>query len=173
MSLAVYVLYIVDVSYEGHWEKLDDYLYYVRSAGAIIQSLCGFIMLGTGAQAMMSNLGQIYAPMMCLRAFSKTCLQVKKGWNTVIKRRTGLEKIKFLPEIRQNQLKHIDDVCSICYQQFVTSARITPCQHYFHAQCLIKWLCIRNTCPLCQQIVKVRSWDKAAFDAAPQDAHVQ
>ncbi|CAB1432544.1 unnamed protein product [Pleuronectes platessa] len=170
VSLSVYVLLIVDASYDGHWENLDDYVYYVRSAGNIIQILLGFFMIGNGAYAMMHRVGsKIFAP-------HNIYLQAKKGWKTFIKRSRAFEKINFLPEIHRDQLKQIDDVCAICYQDFVTSARITPCQHYFHAVCLRKWLYIQDTCPLCHQKVEERSRYKADIAnnlgayAAPQDA---
>lgn len=80
--------------------------------------------------------------------------------------------------MRGDQLRNIEDVCAICYQEFATSARLTPCHHYFHALCLRKWLYIQDTCPMCHQRVYVEeeSRDRAAFSnnnggyAAPQDA---
>uniref|UniRef100_A0A3Q4FXG2 E3 ubiquitin-protein ligase RNF139 n=1 Tax=Neolamprologus brichardi TaxID=32507 RepID=A0A3Q4FXG2_NEOBR len=74
-------------------------------------------------------------------------------------------KINSLPEVRGDQLRNIEDVCAICYQEFATSARLTPCHHYFHALCLRKWLYIQDTCPMCHQRVYVEeeSRDRAAF----------
>uniref|UniRef100_A0A8D3DWW0 E3 ubiquitin-protein ligase RNF139 n=1 Tax=Scophthalmus maximus TaxID=52904 RepID=A0A8D3DWW0_SCOMX len=179
VSLTVYGLFMVDGFSNVLWEKLDDYVYYVRSTGNIVEFLFGVIMFGNGAYTMMFESGsKIRACMMCLHAYFNIYLQAKNGWKTFINRRTAVKKINSLPEMRGDQLRDIEDVCAICYQEFATSARITPCHHYFHALCLRKWLYIQDTCPMCHQRVYVEeeSRDRAAFSnnngayAAPQDA---
>ncbi|KAK2830847.1 hypothetical protein Q5P01_018778 [Channa striata] len=179
VSLTVYGLFMVDGFSNVLWEKLDDYVYYVRSTGNIIEFLFGVIMFGNGAYTMMFESGsKIRACMMCLHAYFNIYLQAKNGWKTFINRRTAVKKINSLPEMRGEQLRDIEDVCAICYQEFATSARITPCHHYFHALCLRKWLYIQDTCPMCHQRVYVEedSRDRTAFSnnngayAAPQDA---
>ncbi|XP_035537119.1 E3 ubiquitin-protein ligase RNF139 [Morone saxatilis] len=179
VSLTVYGLFMADGFSNVLWEKLDDYVYYVRSTGNIIEFLFGVIMFGNGAYTMMFESGsKIRACMMCLHAYFNIYLQAKNGWKTFINRRTAVKKINSLPEVRGDQLRDIEDVCAICYQEFATSARITPCNHYFHALCLRKWLYIQDTCPMCHQRVYVEdeSRDRAAFSnnnggyAAPQDA---
>ncbi|XP_026156457.1 E3 ubiquitin-protein ligase RNF139 [Mastacembelus armatus] len=179
VSLTVYGLFMADGLSNVLWEKLDDYVYYVRSTGNIIEFLFGVIMFGNGAYTMMFEAGsKIRACMMCLHAYFNIYLQAKNGWKTFINRRTAVKKINSLPEMRGDQLRNIEDVCAICYQEFATSARITPCHHYFHALCLRKWLYIQDTCPMCHQRVYVEeeSRDRAAFSnnnggyAVPQDA---
>uniref|UniRef100_A0A4W6FN45 E3 ubiquitin-protein ligase RNF139 n=1 Tax=Lates calcarifer TaxID=8187 RepID=A0A4W6FN45_LATCA len=166
VSLTVYGLFMADGFSNVLWEKLDDYVYYVRSTGNIIEFLFGVIMFGNGAYTMMFESGsKIRACMMCLHAYFNIYLQAKNGWKTFINRRTAVKKINSLPEMRGDQLRDIEDVCAICYQEFATSARITPCHHYFHALCLRKWLYIQDTCPMCHQRVYVEeeSRDRAAF----------
>lgn len=156
VSLTVYGLFMVDGFYNVLWEKLDDYVYYVRSAGNVIEFVFGVIMFGNGAYTMMFESGsKIRACMMCLHAYFNIYLQAKNGWKTFINRRTAVKKINSLPEIKGAQLRDIEDVCAICYQEFAASARITPCNHYFHALCLRKWLYIQDTCPMCHQRVYV------------------
>ncbi|XP_048849483.1 E3 ubiquitin-protein ligase RNF139 [Brienomyrus brachyistius] len=177
VSLTVYVLFMVD-GYSGVlWEKLDDYVYYVRSTGNVIEFVFGVIMFGNGAYTMMFESGsKIRACMMCLHAYFNIYLQAKNGWKTFINRRTAVKKMNSLPEVKGIQLNAIKDVCAICYQEFVSSARVTPCRHYFHALCLRKWLYIQDTCPMCHQKVYVEEEprDTAAFSnnngyAAPDD----
>ncbi|XP_028820100.1 E3 ubiquitin-protein ligase RNF139-like [Denticeps clupeoides] len=177
VSLTVYVLFMVDGFYSVLWEKLDDYVYYVRSTGNVIEFIFGVIMFGNGAYTMVFESGsKIRACMMCLHAYFNIYLQAKNGWKTFINRRTAVKKINSLPEIKGAQLREIEDVCAICYQEFTTSARITLCHHYFHALCLRKWLYIQDTCPMCHQKVYIDedSRDRAAFSnnngfAAPGD----
>lgn len=179
VSLTVYGLFMVDGFSNVLWEKLDDYVYYVRSTGNIIEFLFGVIMFGNGAYTMMFESGsKIRACMMCLHAYFNIYLQAKNGWRTFINRRTAVKKINSLPEVYGHQLRDIDDVCAICYQEFFSSARITPCHHYFHTLCLRKWLYIQDTCPMCHQRVYVEEENRERGSnsnnnggyAEPQDA---
>ncbi|XP_061676132.1 E3 ubiquitin-protein ligase RNF139 [Syngnathoides biaculeatus] len=179
VSLTVYGLFVADGFSDALWEKLDDYVYYVRSAGNVIEFLFGVVMFGNGAYTMMFESGsKIRACMMCLHAYFNIYLQARNGWKTFTNRRTAVKKINSLPELRGEQLRRIEDVCAICYQDFAASARITPCRHYFHALCLRKWLYIQDTCPMCHQRVNVDDdgQDREAFSnnnggyAPPQEA---
>ncbi|KAK7898174.1 hypothetical protein WMY93_019027 [Mugilogobius chulae] len=162
----VYGLFMADGLSVSLWEKLDDYVYYVRSTGNIIEFLFGVVMFGNGAYTMMFESGsKIRACMMCLHAYFNIYLQAKNGWKTFINRRSAVKKINSLPELKGPRLHNIGDVCAICYQEFSSSARITPCNHYFHALCLRKWLYIQDTCPMCHQRVYIEddTRDRAAF----------
>ncbi|XP_016417817.1 E3 ubiquitin-protein ligase RNF139 isoform X2 [Sinocyclocheilus rhinocerous] len=166
VSLTVYALFMIDGFYNVLWEKLDDYVYYVRSTGNIVEFVFGVIMFGNGAYTMMFESGsKIRACMMCLHAYFNIYLQAKNGWKTFINRRTAVKKINSLPEVKGAPLREIEDVCAICYQEFAASARITPCHHYFHALCLRKWLYIQDTCPMCHQHVYIEDdgHERAAF----------
>ncbi|XP_027501517.1 E3 ubiquitin-protein ligase RNF139 [Corapipo altera] len=162
VSITVYILFMIDGYYNVLWEKLDDYVYYVRSTGNIIEFIFGVIMFGNGAYTMVFESGsKIRACMMCLHAYFNIYLQAKNGWKTFINRRTAVKKINSLPEVKGSRLHEIDDVCAICYHEFTTSARITPCNHYFHALCLRKWLYIQDTCPMCHQKVYIEDKENA------------
>ncbi|KAF7702436.1 E3 ubiquitin-protein ligase RNF139 [Silurus meridionalis] len=164
VSLTVYVLFMVDGYYGTLWEKLDDYVYYVRSAGNVVEFIFGIVMFGNGAYTMAFESGsKIRACMMCLHAYFNIYLQAKSGWRTFVKRRAAVRRIHSLPEVIGTGLRGVEDVCAICYQEFVTAARLTPCNHYFHALCLRKWLYIQDTCPMCHQ----RVYDE---DDSPQRA---
>lgn len=156
VSLTVYVLFMVDGYYGTLWEKLDDYVYYVRSAGNVVEFIFGIVMFGNGAYTMAFESGsKIRACMMCLHAYFNIYLQAKSGWRTFVKRRAAVRRIHSLPEVIGTELHGFEDVCAICYQEFATAARVTPCHHYFHALCLRKWLYIQDTCPMCHQRVYV------------------
>ncbi len=49
----------------------------------------------------------------------------------------------------------IDDVCSVCQDTITTrqSSTHTPCDHWFHHNCIQRWISARDTptCPLCRQ----------------------
>jgi hypothetical protein len=41
--------------------------------------------------------------------------------------------------------------CTICFEaeDFLPDAT-TPCNHGFHKTCLLRWLCMSKTCPVCR-----------------------
>merc|ERR1719197_992195 len=57
------------------------------------------------------------------------------------------------------------DECCICMEKFSEKGVIkrTGCQHYFHEECLGKWLKTQVTCPLCRNDLE----KEVLGDAAP------
>ncbi|XP_011698624.1 PREDICTED: E3 ubiquitin-protein ligase RNF126-B isoform X1 [Wasmannia auropunctata] len=43
--------------------------------------------------------------------------------------------------------------CSVCWEDFKLSepVRQLPCQHVYHAPCIVPWLELHGTCPICRQ----------------------
>ncbi|XP_076659604.1 uncharacterized protein LOC143362951 [Halictus rubicundus] len=62
------------------------------------------------------------------------------------------------------EISRFDDVCAVCLCNMV-KARITPCHHLFHADCLRRCLKISNTCPLCKRKQKFEY--KSTIDQRP------
>jgi hypothetical protein len=46
--------------------------------------------------------------------------------------------------------------CTICQETFQMNDRVKnlPCQHKFHATCIVPWLEMHNTCPTCRCEIK-------------------
>ena len=65
-----------------------------------------------------------------------------------IQRRTqALQIKKMTPEQKE-------DPCSICLDDHEEQAAFLPkCGHFFHQNCMTKWLEQKNSCPLCQEPV--------------------
>ncbi|KAF7724211.1 hypothetical protein EC973_001230 [Apophysomyces ossiformis] len=64
--------------------------------------------------------------------------------------------IRLLPDIRPSELDE-DETCIICKDNLRSSAgRVTsmPCGHYFDRECLVPWLELHHTCPLCRRTVE-------------------
>ncbi|KAF8090192.1 hypothetical protein N665_0483s0030 [Sinapis alba] len=42
--------------------------------------------------------------------------------------------------------------CAICKDEIVVEEKVKrlPCKHYYHKECIVPWLGIRNTCPVCR-----------------------
>ena len=44
--------------------------------------------------------------------------------------------------------------CSICLEIINNKYSLTICNHIFHNKCIYQWLKIKNTCPICREILK-------------------
>lgn len=75
-----------------------------------------------------------------------TIRDLDQHWQALMKEKLSLEKYR---HATQQEIKENDDVCAICLQEMST-ARVTPCHHMFHGDCLRKSLHVRLTCPMCK-----------------------
>lgn len=50
----------------------------------------------------------------------------------------------------QQEIEDCDDVCAVCLSP-MERARVTPCQHFFHANCLRQCLNASHNCPICKR----------------------
>ncbi|KAL1211379.1 E3 ubiquitin-protein ligase RING1 [Cardamine amara subsp. amara] len=43
-------------------------------------------------------------------------------------------------------------VCAVCKDEMVLEEKVRrlPCRHFYHGECIIPWLGLRNTCPVCR-----------------------
>ncbi|KAK9294605.1 hypothetical protein QLX08_010831 [Tetragonisca angustula] len=158
VSLAIYCLFLIDAYRSVFWEQLDDCVYIIRSFGNTIEFAFGIILFFNGFWILVfESGGAIRAVMICIHAYFNIWCEARSGWSVFMKRRSAVNKINSLPEAKAEQLRTLDDVCAICYQE-MQSAKITHCNHYFHSVCLRKWLYVQDSCPLCHEILyKVES----------------
>lgn len=153
VSLAIYSLFLLDARKDTFWEKLDDYVYYIRAFGNTVEFCFGIFLFFNGLWILVfESGGAIRAVMMCIHAYFNIWCEARAGWVVFMKRRTAVHKIESLPEADEAQLELLDDVCAICYQE-MRSAKITRCKHFFHGVCLRKWLYVQDRCPLCHEVL--------------------
>uniref|UniRef100_T1INZ9 RING-type domain-containing protein n=1 Tax=Strigamia maritima TaxID=126957 RepID=T1INZ9_STRMM len=72
---------------------------------------------------------------------------IKTEWAALKKERKLLEKYRYAT---WNEVKARDDVCAVCLQS-MRFARVTPCGHIFHGDCLRRCMKERFSCPMCKQ----------------------
>ena len=58
--------------------------------------------------------------------------------------------------------------CVVCQEAFDAGASVCqlPCQHLFHADCVLSWLKLRNNCPVCRWELPTADKDYEARRAA-------
>uniref|UniRef100_A0A146MDQ1 Protein TRC8 n=1 Tax=Lygus hesperus TaxID=30085 RepID=A0A146MDQ1_LYGHE len=169
VSLLIYALFLIDAYRSTFWEKLDDYVYYIRAFGNTVEFCFGIFLFFNGAWILIfESGGAIRAGMMGIHAYFNIWCEARIGWLVFMKRRTAVNKIESLPEASEDQLANLDDVCAICYQEMRT-AKITRCNHFFHGVCLRKWLYVQDRCPLCHDILYKVENDKENEPSTPRE----
>ncbi|KAI5584383.1 hypothetical protein POPTR_006G087800v4 [Populus trichocarpa] len=61
--------------------------------------------------------------------------------------------IESMPVIKiLNSHVSMESQCAVCKEAFEinTEAREMPCNHIYHSDCILPWLSIRNSCPVCR-----------------------
>jgi E3 ubiquitin-protein ligase RNF139 len=149
VSLIIYSLFLVDAYRSSFWEKLDDYVYYLRAFGSIGKICTSILLYFDAAWILIFGSGEeTTAVLMCLHAYQSWC-KARDDWNVFMEHLTLVIKFNSIPEATIEQLHRLDDVCAIC-QEEMKNAKITPCNHLFHGACLRKWLYAHKNCPMCR-----------------------
>ncbi|KAI3846885.1 hypothetical protein MKX03_016541 [Papaver bracteatum] len=67
-----------------------------------------------------------------------------------------------------------DAVCSICLGKYADNEelRVLPCSHFFHVDCVDKWLKMNATCPLCKRGVKGNVVETSSRSVLPENARI-
>ena len=57
--------------------------------------------------------------------------------------------------VKFSELNNSDEkLCSICYKDYKNNdliIKLPNCNHFYHAECILKWLKTNNSCPMCRE----------------------
>ncbi|XP_052093848.1 RING finger protein 145-like [Mytilus californianus] len=144
-SLSVYLLLVFDSLEPDAWINLDKSMYCVRVLIGIIHIFFGTLhicyLIWNITTIQWSWLGCIILVGCIYNIFER----ITNGWKEV-------HRLSFLPNATQEQLHALNDVCAVCLRN-MKSAKVTPCNHYFHESCLTKWSYISKNFPLCSTMI--------------------
>ncbi|KAL5846570.1 hypothetical protein ACOSQ3_010094 [Xanthoceras sorbifolium] len=72
--------------------------------------------------------------------------------------------IEAIPMINITEAHLVNDSnCPVCMEDFKIGgeARELPCKHIYHSECIVPWLRLHNSCPVCRHEVTVRGDDSS------------
>ena len=85
--------------------------------------------------------------------FSLKCIDVCKSYMSTDNHRNIIE-ITYQPPIilKDFYLKDKNETCAICIEDMCVNEKlkILKCNHYYHEDCIYKWITKKNICPLCR-----------------------
>lgn len=153
--LVVHCLFVYDSVQEEIWENLDDIVYYTRAITKILEFFVAVVVVGMGLWVLVSaQWNHVHASILTVHCYFNVWQRLRTGWKSFLLRREAAQKVDCLPAATGEQLQQLDDVCSICYSS-MNVACITRCRHYFHRNCLRKWLYVQDKCPLCHDKISI------------------
>lgn len=154
-SMLTYFIFMYDVIYCV--EHLEDRIFYLRSSVEVLDFLGSVIIACGGLWLIKTNgFSWIQTPMLLLQ-LSALWERFHDGRKALILRRDARKKIYSIPTATREKLDDYDDVCPICHQN-MASAKITPCGHLYHRECLQKWMNFKDSCPLCSYKLTVQTY---------------
>ncbi|XP_069510018.1 RING finger protein 145 [Ambystoma mexicanum] len=166
-TLFIYVLFMVEEFQKEPVENMDDVIYYVNGTYRLLEFLVALCVVAYGVSETVFGEWTVMGSMIIfIHSYYNVWLRAQLGWKSFLLRRDAVKKIKCLPTASSEQLEQHNDICAICYQDMKT-AIITPCNHFFHAGCLKKWLYVQETCPLCHCQLKNSSQQHPVPEPAP------
>ncbi|KAJ6715949.1 E3 UBIQUITIN-PROTEIN LIGASE PRAJA [Salix koriyanagi] len=68
--------------------------------------------------------------------------------------------VESMPRVEINETHVISETyCAVCKEEFEigNEAREMPCKHIYHSDCILPWLAMRNSCPVCRHELPVEN----------------
>lgn len=166
-TMLIYSLFMVELFRSDPIESLDEVIYWVNAVSRVLEFVVALCVVAYGTwESLFGEWSWMGASVIIIHSYFNVWLRAQSGWRSFLLRQEAAKKINSLPRATAQQLQQHNDVCSICFQE-MSSAVITYCGHFFHGNCLRKWLYVQETCPMCHQTVRPTppSQSQASADA--------
>ncbi|KAJ0044203.1 hypothetical protein NL108_008088 [Boleophthalmus pectinirostris] len=173
-TMLIYSLFMVELFRSDPIESLDEVIYWVNAVSRVLEFVVALCVVAYGTwESLFGEWSWMGASVIIIHSYFNVWLRAQSGWRSFLLRQEAAKKINSLPKATTEQLERHNDVCSICFQE-MNAAVITYCGHFFHGNCLRKWLYVQETCPMCHQAVRPKMADNSqGTDEAPPDATPQ
>ncbi|XP_072313901.1 RING finger protein 145 [Eucyclogobius newberryi] len=173
-TMLIYSLFMVELFRSDPIESLDEVIYWVNAVSRVLEFVVALCVVAYGTwESLFGEWSWMGASVIIIHSYFNVWLRAQSGWRSFLLRQEAAKKINSLPKATTEQLQQHNDVCSICFQE-MNSAVITYCGHFFHGNCLRKWLYVQETCPMCHQTVRPEMADNSHYtDEAPPVATPQ
>nr|XP_019953470.1 PREDICTED: RING finger protein 145-like [Paralichthys olivaceus] len=153
-TLLIYSLFMVELFRSDPIESLDEVIYWVNAVSRVLEFVVALCVVAYGTwESLFGEWSWMGASVIIIHSYFNVWLRGQSGWRSFLLRQEAAKKINSLPRATAQQLQQHNDVCSICFQE-MSSGVITYCRHFFHGNCLRKWLYVQETCPMCHQTVR-------------------
>ncbi|XP_040917171.1 RING finger protein 145 isoform X2 [Toxotes jaculatrix] len=153
-TMLIYSLFMVELFRTSPIESLDEVIYWVNAVSRVLEFVVALCVVAYGTwESLFGEWSWMGASVIIIHSYFNVWLRGQSGWRSFLLRQEAAKKINSLPRATAQQLQQHNDVCSICFQE-MSSAVITYCRHFFHGNCLRKWLYVQETCPMCHQTVR-------------------
>ncbi|XP_053700723.1 RING finger protein 145 isoform X2 [Synchiropus splendidus] len=153
-TLLIYFLFMVELLCSEPIESLDEVVYWVNAVSRVLEFVVALCVVAYGTwESLFGEWSWMGASVIIIHSYFNVWLRAQSGWRSFLLRQEAAKKINSLPKATTQQLLEHNDVCAICFQD-MSSSVITYCGHFFHGNCLRKWLYVQETCPMCHQTVR-------------------
>ncbi|XP_035530476.1 RING finger protein 145 [Morone saxatilis] len=153
-TMLIYSLFMVELFRSDPIESLDEVIYWVNAVSRVLEFVVALCVVAYGTwESLFGEWSWMGASVIIIHSYFNVWLRAQSGWRSFLLRQEAAKKINSLPRATAQQLQQHNDVCSICFQE-MSAAVITYCGHFFHGNCLRKWLYVQETCPMCHQTVR-------------------
>jgi len=155
--LFTYSLFVWDSMLAVPSPNMDDYVYYIKATTRVVELLLALAVVSGGfyeSVALDREWSLLNTMVLICHCYFNIYSRISQGWASYLARRETSARLNNLNTATKKQLEEHGDVCSICYQDMETPlAVVTQCSHYFHKNCLKRWLVVQDNCPLCTKAI--------------------
>ncbi|XP_077136552.1 RING finger protein 145-like isoform X2 [Ranitomeya variabilis] len=156
-TLFIYILFMVELLQAGAVQRMEEIVYGVNAVSRMLEFLVALCVVAYGTwESVFGEWSWIGVSVIIVHSYVNVWLRAQSGWSSFLLRREAANKISCLPRASEEQLSAHNDLCAICFQD-MSVAVLTSCNHFFHADCLRKWLYVQDTCPMCHHPVTLLS----------------